>query len=156
MSDIVKRLQAPAYWISGSNEGHEGENNAPREAADIITHLTAEIDLLTNLANDREEYLQLLTDENNKLRSVTVVQETLIRKAEAENEKLKADLVFADTQCAKVEDLLFGSHKENKKLRAALLLAHKYVLVQSCKLSLMSDDAKKDLAVIDLALEERL
>jgi hypothetical protein len=42
MSDIVKRLQAPAYWISGSNEGHEGENDAPREAADTITRLTAE------------------------------------------------------------------------------------------------------------------
>jgi hypothetical protein len=41
MSEIVKRLQAPAYWISGSNEGHEGENDAPREAADIITRLTA-------------------------------------------------------------------------------------------------------------------
>lgn len=42
MSDIVKRLQAPAYWVSGSNEGHEGENDAPREAADTITRLTAE------------------------------------------------------------------------------------------------------------------
>jgi len=47
MSDIVKRLQAPAYWISGSNEGHEGENDAPREAADTITRLTAEVERLT-------------------------------------------------------------------------------------------------------------
>ncbi len=35
-----------------------------------IKRLTAEIDLLAILATDREEYLQLLTDENNKLRSV--------------------------------------------------------------------------------------
>jgi hypothetical protein len=35
-----------------------------------IKRLTAEIDLLGMLANDREEYLQLLTDENNKLRAV--------------------------------------------------------------------------------------
>jgi hypothetical protein len=41
MSDIVKRLQAPAYWISGSNEGHEGENDAPREAAAEIERLRA-------------------------------------------------------------------------------------------------------------------
>jgi hypothetical protein len=43
MSEIVKRLLAPAYWISGSAEGHEGENNAPREAADEITRLKAEV-----------------------------------------------------------------------------------------------------------------
>jgi uncharacterized small protein (DUF1192 family) len=43
MSEIVKRLLAPAYWISGSAEGHEGENNAPREAADEITRLIARL-----------------------------------------------------------------------------------------------------------------
>ena len=42
MNDIVKRLQAPAHWISGSDEGHYGENDAPREAADTIIRLTAE------------------------------------------------------------------------------------------------------------------
>lgn len=35
-----------------------------------IKRLTAEIDLLAILETDREEYLQLLTDENNKLRAV--------------------------------------------------------------------------------------
>lgn len=43
---------------------------------------------------------------------------------------------------------------ENKKLRAALLVARKYVLVQSCELSLQPDDAARDLDVIDEALEE--
>ena len=43
---------------------------------------------------------------------------------------------------------------ENKKLRVALLLARKYVLVQSCELSLQPDDAARDLDVIDEALEE--
>jgi hypothetical protein len=65
-----------------------------------IDKLRAEIDLLTNLANDREEYLQLLTDENNKLRSVTVVQETLIRKSEAENEKLRSALQWQPIETA--------------------------------------------------------
>ena len=36
MTDLVQRLRAPHYWMSGSAEGHEGENNAPREAADEI------------------------------------------------------------------------------------------------------------------------
>jgi len=36
MSDLVKRLRAPAYWFSESDEGHPGENSAPREAADRI------------------------------------------------------------------------------------------------------------------------
>ena len=42
MTDIVEKLRAPAYWMSGSSEGHEGENSAPREAADEITRLRAE------------------------------------------------------------------------------------------------------------------
>jgi hypothetical protein len=37
--DIVDRLEAPAYWMSGSSEGHEGENDAPREAAAEIRRL---------------------------------------------------------------------------------------------------------------------
>jgi len=45
-----------------------------RKAADTITHLTAEVE---------------------RLRSVTVVQEMLIRKAEAENEKLRAAIEAA-------------------------------------------------------------
>jgi len=35
-----------------------------------VDKLRAKIDLLTNLASDREEYLKLLTGENNKLRAV--------------------------------------------------------------------------------------
>lgn len=71
MSDIVERLRAPAYWMSGSNEGHEGENNAPREAADTITALRAE---------------------NERLKSTIVAQETLIRSHEAEAERLREAL----------------------------------------------------------------
>ena len=41
MTDIVERLRAPAYWFSGSSEGHEGENNAPYEAAARIEQLEA-------------------------------------------------------------------------------------------------------------------
>jgi hypothetical protein len=44
MSDrsLVERLNAPSYWISGSSEGHEGDNDAPREAAAELARLTAE------------------------------------------------------------------------------------------------------------------
>ena len=58
------------------------------------------------LANDRDGYVQLLTDDNNKLR--------------AEVEKLKADIGYADKHAAKVEGLLWGTAQENEKLRAAL------------------------------------
>jgi hypothetical protein len=34
--ELVRRLRAPAYWMSGSSDGHEGENDAPREAADRL------------------------------------------------------------------------------------------------------------------------
>ena len=43
MSDIVERLLAPSYWISGSDEGHEGDNNAPIEAAKTIESLRSEL-----------------------------------------------------------------------------------------------------------------
>ena len=43
---------------------------------------------------------------------------------------------------------------EIERLRAALLVARKYVLVQSCELSLQPEDAARDLDVIDEALEE--
>jgi hypothetical protein len=46
VSELVRRLRAPAYWMSGSSDGHEGENYAPLEAADRIQSLTAERDAL--------------------------------------------------------------------------------------------------------------
>jgi len=42
--DLVKRLRAPAYWFSESDEGHPGENSAPREAADRIEALETEVE----------------------------------------------------------------------------------------------------------------
>lgn len=39
MMDLKRRLRAPDYWMSGSSEGHEGDNDAPYEAADRIEEL---------------------------------------------------------------------------------------------------------------------
>ena len=64
MSDIVERLRACAEHKAMWSTG------LANQAADTITRLTSEVE---------------------RLRSVTVVQETLIRKAEAENEKLSKD-----------------------------------------------------------------
>lgn len=44
--EIEARLRAPAYWFSGSSEGHEGDNLTPFEAADLIAELRAEIERL--------------------------------------------------------------------------------------------------------------
>lgn len=43
MDDLKERLRAPSYWMSGSSEGHEGENNAPFEAAARIEALEAKV-----------------------------------------------------------------------------------------------------------------
>lgn len=56
--------------------------------------------------------------------------------------------------CQDAADTIARLTAENKKLRAALLVARKYVLVQSCELSLKPEDAARDLDVIDEALEE--
>lgn len=46
IKELVKRLRAPAYWMSGSGEGHEGESDIPLKAADALEALVAERDSL--------------------------------------------------------------------------------------------------------------
>ncbi len=83
---------------------------ALREAADTITRLTAEVKRLTEqkiafigeidrlretqrtVLVEQGESVARLTAEVERLRSLTVVQESLIRKSEAANEKLRAAL----------------------------------------------------------------
>jgi hypothetical protein len=45
------------------------DQHAPQNVTIALREASAELDLLEMLATDREEYLQLLTDENNKLRA---------------------------------------------------------------------------------------
>jgi len=51
------------------------------------------------LVRYQADVIDSLTDEVEKLRSVTVVQETLIRKSEAANEKLRAGLWDIHAYC---------------------------------------------------------
>jgi hypothetical protein len=88
-----------------------------------IINLTAENNLL---ANDRDGYVQLLTDQNTRL------------TAEVEQNAIDLEEYRRDVE----------------RLRAALLVARKYVLMQSCELSLQPDDAARDLDVIDEALDQ--
>lgn len=41
-NELLERLEAPAYWFSGSADGHEAENDTPYEAATAIRTLLAE------------------------------------------------------------------------------------------------------------------
>ena len=49
---LADRLEAPAYWLSGSDEGHEGENAAPREAAAALRAIAAERQAIRDKALD--------------------------------------------------------------------------------------------------------
>ena len=49
---LADRLEAPAYWFSGSDEGHEGENAAPREAAAALRAVVAEQQAIRDKALD--------------------------------------------------------------------------------------------------------
>ncbi len=40
---LLIRLTAPHYWMSGSDQGHEGENSAAYEAAALIDRLRTEL-----------------------------------------------------------------------------------------------------------------
>jgi septal ring factor EnvC (AmiA/AmiB activator) len=77
-SDLVKRLRAPAYWMSGSSEGHEGENDAPREAADRIEALEGEVKGFRNEIFDAVKHARKL--------------ETELKAAEARAERLRVAL----------------------------------------------------------------
>lgn len=106
MSDIVERLLLLAA-VDNCQASIEAADTITRLRADIISYKIGNKDLqdhcteLTNLtaeveqnAIDLEEYRR----DVERLRSVTVVQETLIREAEAESEKLRAALErIADT-----------------------------------------------------------
>jgi hypothetical protein len=59
MTDIVERLRAPAYWISGSSEGHEGDNSAPLEAAAEIERLRAALQHISNLSPTEPHKMQI-------------------------------------------------------------------------------------------------
>jgi hypothetical protein len=102
-----------------------------------IINLTAENNLL---ANDRDGYVQLLTDQNASLT--------------AEVEGLKRQIAEWVDAGGEAHSVIQRQMEDRAKLRAALLVARKYVLVQSCELSLMPEDAARDLDVIDEALEE--
>lgn len=49
---LADRLDAPDHWISGSADGHEGENAAPREAAAALHAIVAERQALKGQTND--------------------------------------------------------------------------------------------------------
>jgi hypothetical protein len=123
MSDIVERLRSPEVFID------TGGLHSPvaHEAADTITRLTSEAAWARGAAEQAErqieeahkaipahcwrdppkgrawtigEAITSLAAENEKLRSLTVVQESLIRKSEAANEKLRAALQWQPIETA--------------------------------------------------------
>jgi hypothetical protein len=123
-------------------DGSEPDEDCVK-AADTITRLTAEVERLRaalKLDKPRAAWADAvqkngrLCEEIERLRAVVDVADKL-------QNGIRAATCLSLTA-------------ENKKLRAALLVARKYVLVQSCELSLQPEDAARDLDVIDEALEE--
>jgi hypothetical protein len=86
--DIVEKLRAPAYWMSGSNEGHEGENDAPRQAADEIDRLRAEVQKLDSECTDLATDLCTQKQDNASLAGPWRV----VNPLRAENAQLRAAL----------------------------------------------------------------
>lgn len=65
--DIVQRLRAPAYWMSGSAQGHEGENDAPREAANEIDRLRAHAEAMAEALRAIEHWANARCPVHNDL-----------------------------------------------------------------------------------------
>jgi len=160
--------------------GIKAENTEMRqEVVRLDAALAIEVRRSANLASEKAD----ARVQYSKLRDVCRAQEEVIICLTAEVERLRAALkldkpraAWADAiqkngrLCEEIERLravvdvadklqngicdATSLTAENKKLQAALLVARKYVLVQSCELSLQPDDAARDLDVIDEALEE--
>ena len=86
--DEITRLTSEAAWARGAAEQAERQIEEAHKA--IPAHCWR--DPPKGRAWTIGEAITSLTAENEKLLSVTVVQETLIRKSEAANEKLRAAL----------------------------------------------------------------
>jgi hypothetical protein len=86
--DEITRLTSEAAWARGAAEQAERQIEEAHKA--IPAHCWR--DPPNGRAWTIGEAITSLTAENEKLLSVTVVQETLIRKSEAANEKLRAAL----------------------------------------------------------------
>lgn len=52
IGELIARLNAPAYWMSGSEDGHDGDNDSPREAA---TALASQAERIATLTAERDE-----------------------------------------------------------------------------------------------------
>ena len=101
-----------------------------------------------------DKRITISLDEYNMLHTETLAQKDTITRLTAEVEWHKENSARCqDTQAALLWEITHLTAERNK-LRSALLVARKYVLVQSCELSLQPEDAARDLDVIDEALEE--
>jgi hypothetical protein len=100
MTDIVKRLRAPAYWMSGSSEGHEGENDAPREAADRIEALEAEVERLQVECAENE---RLWNEASNLAELNGEVADSAMKCAERLRAALRDELPRALSEVARKE-----------------------------------------------------
>jgi|688.fasta_scaffold747687_2 hypothetical protein len=98
-----------------------------------------------------DKRISISLDEYNMMHTEILSQKATIINLTAENNLLAND---HDGYVQLLTDQNTRLTADNEKLRAALLVARKYVLVQSCELSLKPEDAARDLDVIDEALEE--
>lgn len=77
-TDLCARLRAPSYWMSGSSDGHEGENDAPRQAADAIEALQSQ--LATVLAREAETTARYDARLDRMRRGLSVAVSRLIKE----------------------------------------------------------------------------
>lgn len=114
--DEITRLTSEAAWARGAAEQAERQIEEAHKA--IPAHCWR--DPPKGRAWTIGEAITRLTAEVERLLSVTVVQETLIRKAEAESEKLRAALELFECDC-EGEELCFNTDNcRNFIARAAL------------------------------------
>ena len=140
-AELVKRLRAPHYWISGSSEGHEGENDVPGLAADRIEALTARAEAAEERAMEENDKrwdhvaaIEALTARVNTqipaLKQVVAEREARIDALEKENARVPElerflqagyDQIQAQfLQIAELDHRIAALEEENARLNAII------------------------------------
>jgi hypothetical protein len=102
--ELIERLLAPAYWMSGSSDGHEGENDAPREAAARLTEVRAERDALLEKPINLAKMDSINDEDGTPEKMVAYYWHEQANEARAERDALREEIERKDEALRKCRD----------------------------------------------------
>jgi chromosome segregation ATPase len=110
VAKMCRELRAPSYWMSGSDQGHEGENDKPRAAADMLEAIAAK---LAEVEAERNE----ATNQLDSARHSVDVLEKRVAEVEADKREMAMQSLADLGQAQEAYDALQAAEAEVARLR---------------------------------------